>query len=511
MFGRLTRWLTGDGDDAPPPPCSARLRMMELERRDNPALNVWLGTTDSFTTASYWSDGVPTPDDILVFRGPINTSTNPPLPQSGSNTSVTFVSIPPPVPYAPDTYAGVRIIDDYSGTLTIPFDIKFGEYTQTSGNTSTPGKNVTIDGSFSWKGGHLNTSSTAGEYRIAVPLGVMDPNGGSVSSGSTIRLQANWAGIAGAVEMLAGDYTMRIGQSIIVQDESILRIKAPVPRNLPPPPPPIPGKITINFEEAGLKNGELKVEPDSICEVEADERGTSTLPARVELKAKEPKLINWGIVKIMDTSELLFTPDTGEDGGLVQKGNDAVTQITAGCKITGMQSAGVTIEKGRLELREALGEDGEPLADQPDVVIQGSNTEVDQYALKLEAGTFLKRADVGPSKKIKLRIEGHLLCSGTIEMYASPIADRNDRIQASGRVWLDDAVSILEVKWFDETGDVRAIGSEWTLITSAYTGNLAGPVTLPKILSQPDKTKITLFDPPTLADMNKTLLVKRKA
>ncbi len=520
MFG-LFNWLgSGSGSGDPPQLSGSKLRLTELEKRENPAVIGWLGYTSSYIDPANWDLlRLPQAGDILDFSGPNSGSGDPPLPPSGSNTSTTFAQglVYPPTPNAPvtlpDNYYGIRIRDNYSGTLTIPFHIKFGEYTQECGNTSTPGKNVTIDGSFSWTGGHLNTSATAGEYRISVPLGVMNPNGGSVSSGSTIRIQANSAGIAGAVEMLAGDYTMRIGQSIIVQDESILRIKAPVPRNLPPPPPPIPGKITVNFEEDGLdKNGELKVDGDSICEVMAKERGESTLPARVELKAKEPKLTNYGVVKIMDTSELLFVPESGEGGGLHQNSADAVTQIEAGCQITCQHLGKVYIEKGRFELREVRGGDNEPLAEQPDVTIKGPDIEHDYAALQLDPGTFLKRADVGPSKKINLRIVGHLLNSGTIEMYASPIANRNDTIEATGRVLLDDQVSILEVKWFDETGDVRAIGSEWTLITSTYGGTLAGgPVTLPKILSQPDKTKITLFDPPTLADMNKKLLVKRKA
>lgn len=191
MFDWLKELWLGIPQPTPPAP---PLRPLEtLERRDNPATIYWQNVDSNYSNAANWSDGVPTPDDVLVFAPsyapPIPDS--PPPPPSGSNTSTTFVSLPP-IPYAADTYAGIRIVDNYAGTLTIPFNITFGELTQTSGNTYTPGTDVTVDGAFSWTGGNTNTSSVAGVYHIqGVPMGIVGTDTSNISTGSKLSIETS--------------------------------------------------------------------------------------------------------------------------------------------------------------------------------------------------------------------------------------------------------------------------------------------------------------------------------
>ena len=56
------------------PPRAARLRLEALERRENPAANVWQPASpyySYFYTSANWSDGTPTADDVLVFDGDV--------------------------------------------------------------------------------------------------------------------------------------------------------------------------------------------------------------------------------------------------------------------------------------------------------------------------------------------------------------------------------------------------------------------------------------------------------
>ncbi len=485
MFGFLTRWLTGDGENAPPR--SARLRMETLERRDNPALNVWLGITDNFTTASYWSDGVPTPDDILVFRGPTNTSSNPPLPQTGSNTSVTFVSIPPPIPYAADTYAGIRIIDAYSGTLTIPFHIKFGEYTQTTGNTSTPGKNVTIDGSFSWKGGNLNTSSTAGEYRIqGVPTGVIDSGGNAVTTGSSIKLQKNpLSQVASSVEMSNGQYNLINVTSFSVQGGSLL-LMAPVPKGLNKP---LDGAIIYNNEDgAPNAKGTLEVDDKStaIIRVKPENRPAgNTNRALVLFTKKAPMIYNEGRVELLDRAEVKFSPEEGESGfghGFGQvladmPQNDPVLKIEAGCFITCEKKTAVKIAAGTVQLSERRQANGDPEAGvQPPITITAPSAGDDKplYAVWLGEGTEVRRWDDETAKvPVNIFISGgdkSLMCDGTIQMYADKgVGNKSDNITATRKVVFGDH-TLIDMYWFEATQNVAlpAMPVAWLLVESTF-------------------------------------------
>ncbi len=141
MFEKFLNWLWEDKRSAP---FSAKPRLEALEAWQAPAVIGWLGYTSSYIDPANWDLlRLPQAGDILDFSGPNSGSSNPPVPPSGSNTSTTFAQglVYPPTPNAPvtlpDNYYGIRIRDNYAGTLTIPFDIRFGEYTQSTGNTST--------------------------------------------------------------------------------------------------------------------------------------------------------------------------------------------------------------------------------------------------------------------------------------------------------------------------------------------------------------------------------------
>ena len=207
MFDRIrTRFATTTKPHAP----STRLSLQSLESREVPANLYWLGYSTDFTDPVNWGGAIPSSANHLYFTGPTSpppsppppgTPPPPPVPPSGSNTSTTFVKGPinPPIPYAPtslpDNYAGVHILNGYSGTLTIPFNIEFGAYEQTSGNTYTPGTDVTVTSTFSWTGGNANTSSAAGVYHLQGQMGILGTTTSTVSSGSKLSIEPGTGGI----------------------------------------------------------------------------------------------------------------------------------------------------------------------------------------------------------------------------------------------------------------------------------------------------------------------------
>ncbi len=222
-------------------PYSAKLRLESLEARENPVVaNYWLGVNGDFTDPQNWSYDLPEEEQDLYFVGNLGGLGGPgiPLPPgAGVNASTTFVEgahfLPPP--YAPQThdfpskYAGIHILDGYSGTLTMPFDIEFGSYTQESGNTSTPGTNVTVTGGLFWTGGIINTSSTAGELRLeGGPGGVIGTNASTVNSGSKIVLKQNEADI-GANATIRGTLHLLNGVGIDVLTGCLLQLGDELP------------------------------------------------------------------------------------------------------------------------------------------------------------------------------------------------------------------------------------------------------------------------------------------
>ncbi len=235
MFG-LFNWLWSDGGDAPPPrPGGSKLRLEVLERRENPANNYWLGVNDDFTRPENWSEGLPEEGHDLYFVGNLGGPGGPgiPLPPGANgNTSTTFVEgiyfLPPPYGLPshnfPSKYASIHIVENYAGTLTMPFDIEFGGYTQTCGSTSNPGTNLTVTGTFSWAGGSINTSATAGELRLeGVPSGHIGFATEPIDSGSKIVLKGNAANI-GTGASIRGTLTLRNGVGIDVLTGCVLEL-----------------------------------------------------------------------------------------------------------------------------------------------------------------------------------------------------------------------------------------------------------------------------------------------
>jgi len=259
-----------------------------LEAREVLTVNTWIGVTSNFHTASNWTDGVPTADDILVFSGlvatPIETTTNdlvsivgddgplpippppPPPPPPYSNVSVTF----------PDdtdadyeaAYAGIRILNGYGGTITFPTDQGFGEYTQNSGATSQAADTtISVTSTFGWVGGAINaTSNTATMKLNGVTNGQIGEDTTTLSSGSNIVLDS------GATARQTGVLQLPNGSDVEILEDCELR-----QRQITADPPPTAGfeidgsgnvKVSGRFLSEGGKVPSVKVEVGGTLDVE---------------------------------------------------------------------------------------------------------------------------------------------------------------------------------------------------------------------------------------------------
>lgn len=448
---------------------STRLSLQTLESREVPANLYWLGYSSDFTDPANWGGAIPSSADHLYFTGPTSPPPSPPppgmpppppVPPSGSNTSTTFVKGPinPPIPYAPtslpDNYAGVHILNNYSGTLTIPFNISFGAYEQTSGNTYTPGTDVTVTSTFSWTGGNVNTSSTAGEYRIqGVPLGTVNPNGGTVSSGSTMRIEPNPTSLIGSVvTFLAGTIDWLGGEGIIVDRFSIADIK------------PAPGAVvTFDAKTSGK-------------EIQILENGTATIHA-LDRPSGNTQLaqfdgVNYsventgGTFKVHDRTNAKLTGGVaylgvgGQPAFVAVKQTSGLTQLEAASKITTNADSGVLFEGGTFEV---LNIDNVNLV-QPEAVIDGA---------VLFGGTAT--LTMSGTKYGVLSISKYMKWSGgEIKMAIGKKPDGSvvsDLIAVVGKVTISSNPK-LTVRWTNEVPGM-AKNVSWDLITSAdeITGN----------------------------------------
>jgi hypothetical protein len=175
-----------------------------------PAQLTCFGVNSTFTDPVNWTGGqLPTAGDDLYFDG--NAIVLPPpgsppgTPTNDPNTSTTFVTGTVGGHYFPDNYAGIHLVNHYAGTITIPFDITFGDYEQSSGNTSNPGTNgvgsdIRATSAFSWTGGNINVSSDPGVLHIqGVPLGIIGTDTSNISTGSKISIETNGANIGSYV------------------------------------------------------------------------------------------------------------------------------------------------------------------------------------------------------------------------------------------------------------------------------------------------------------------------
>lgn len=278
--------------------------------REVPAVNTWTGSGDDFSNAAYWTDGVPTSDDILVFTGPVSPPPVspppgfppvPPVPPPPfSHASVTFPST------ADLSYAGIRLLNSYGGTVTFPFNVSFGEWTQNSGATSQYADTVvSVSNTFGWVGGAINTSTNAATMKLkGVLMGQIGEDTTSLSSGSKIVLDKNVGGIASYVQQTG------VLQLLNDSDLDILGDCTLVQRQILADPPPIAGfeidgtgnvKVSGRFLSEGGKVPSVKVEPSGVLDVERKfGKGGLTVTGKVPGS-------DWGVV-----SRGLITMRNGE-------------------------------------------------------------------------------------------------------------------------------------------------------------------------------------------------------
>lgn len=299
MLGRLlTKWLknescNGVGGGAQRTP---QLTLQMLEAREVPAINVWIGASDSFNTAAYWTDGVPTADDTLVFTGPTSPPPSPPggpplppiPPPPYSQQSVTFPTT------SSQSYAGIEIKDGYTGTVTFPVSLSFGSYTQTTGSTAQYTETtLTVTSTFNWTGGAVNATTNIATYHLtAVPLGIIGNDSSSLTSGSKIVLDKNVAGIGSSVQQ-AGVLSVVNGMWTEVLENSLLQMKQ-IQAVLPP------GGNKPKNDHIVVKKGELQTfDGETIKSLKVEAGG------KVSISAKGLKVTD----KVPGTNEGVYVTD----------------------------------------------------------------------------------------------------------------------------------------------------------------------------------------------------------
>lgn len=313
-------------------PLKSRLGCELLENREVPTVNYWLGGTGLFTDAGNWSDGVPTSGDDLIFDGTLVQSefpnfglsssefesvgdlgegghsappSPPPPPVFNSNLGVTFVS------NAGNVYNSIHLRNSYTGTVTIPLNVTFGGFEQTTGDikqsntpemgTQTEAYTITVDGSianggeagdFVWTGGTLNSGVNAGVVSIvAVPTATIG-NGTdtSYSLGSDLKL------LDGTVLSASGNIVLSNEAGLEINDYCVFQGAQPGSGDPPPkswadllkanPPGPnqtqVPGIGSVLVKGGVLKGigttklpvlirgGEFRIEGDKDTVVEGD-------------------------------------------------------------------------------------------------------------------------------------------------------------------------------------------------------------------------------------------------
>lgn len=203
---------------SPPSRSFSCLSLERLEVREVPALVTWVGDNNTFNEADNWSPyGIPTSNDILLFTGPQSPPPVPPPPG--------FPPLLPAPPYShqsvifPTTadlsYAGIRLLNSYAGTVTFPANVSFGEYTQNSGYTSQYADIVvSISTTFGWVGGSINTSTNNATYKLlAVLNGQIGEDSTSLNTGSKLVVDRNGVGL--------GSYVRQAGILNLLNDADI--------------------------------------------------------------------------------------------------------------------------------------------------------------------------------------------------------------------------------------------------------------------------------------------------
>jgi hypothetical protein len=387
------------------------------------------------------------------------------------------------------TFHGLTLLSTYPGEVDLrqsanvaSLDVRAGKIKQNDLATIGSGLagTITVTTGLFWSGGTINSNTVAGDLKLAPGAqGTAAPtNGGTVDLGSTLTLLGG-STLGSLLNMYEGTFNINNGNGFVVEDHSLFRINAPVPKQSDPPT--IDGKITINGKPNPPNDqGQVTVLQGAICEIVADDRpANNTLPAKVEFKGEKPRLYNAGSVSIRDRAELRFIP-TGKDedgvdfdgagGGLIQDTfniGTPQTVVQAGCGIICQGKTRVAITDGALRLEEER-ENGQPVAIQDPIRIKAAG---DTVALDMGANATLTRDNTIPQVPLTLNISGStksIECLGTIELYAEKGQYINDKILASGQVVFGGAAKI-GMKWFNNNGSLAPSGDWWTLIESTYS------------------------------------------
>lgn len=136
------------------------------------AINKWTGS-GLFSTATNWSLGrAPISDDVVVFDG------------SASNATCTYDGTS-----SASSFAYVRLVNSYSGTLRLESSMEVGTVELATGTIDQPiASPFTIGDLFTWTGGTLNSTSTlASVYFDGGSMANITPGAGNtISTGSTL-------------------------------------------------------------------------------------------------------------------------------------------------------------------------------------------------------------------------------------------------------------------------------------------------------------------------------------
>ena len=501
-----------------------RLNLEGLEAREVPAAYFWCPSANSdllSTTASNWLMGPGTPaaphttapgwQDDLYFQGDVTqawctpetgTPTNPygvafngihllfgdpPEPEPGPPGS------PPPPPDPAEGYWGTVTLADSFAVRNLEIDcgyVRQADPTTLSLSADAHAGTLTVQSALDWTGGTLNSNTVAGFIDLAPgSISTAEPSftnpdiNGTVYLGSTLTLKAPdpndpLPNLDSVFDHYEGTYEIKNVANFVVEDHSRLQIKAPVPK-----PTHTSARVIYNadpYTHVAETKGIVEIEGGTV-EIECEEQPrTTNLPARVQFKAKKPKIVNEsGLLIIRDKSEVIFTPNEGDgDGAGIRHTGflDPTTRIEAGSKVKCEQKTNVRIDAGALELTALNDEAGVPVLNQPEVVISAPDAE-----FALDIWSELRRAE-GRTVTLTLNVDGVFRAFGRLGFWADRTRADSDQIVVKKETVLDDDTWI-DAEWFTSNGVSVSAPAKWVLVkvTSQLPGEKIITPGLPKI------------------------------